>query len=114
MKYVRNFKVPLCTQQSQHKIDTADFRTTKKLHSVKIEKNYEYKTIYWFTYFDEKRIEENEKKFHFRIDTDGVTASILYENKNRVRNVKSADYIDTVAEKYFRGDRSYAIWLCDI
>lgn len=123
IKMYRNFMVvPLCSQERRHiKIDNDVFhcilkelkidpkRRGKKKNQVQIpiEDFIKNKKKHWFTYFDEKKfkqMEKEEKKFYYEIDTDGISASILFENKHTNRHVKSDGYIDTIAEEYSLGE----------
>lgn len=49
-------------------------------------------------------MEKRHKKFHYQIDTDGVSASILFENKHRNRNTRPDEYINSITGEYQRGE----------
>lgn len=121
-KLVRNFTVvPLCSQQRCHiKIDhdvfhcllkdlNLDPKRSGKKRGSKAQQNLvqfiKKASENWFKFFDQKqfkRMAKRHKTFDYQIDTDGVSASVLFKNKHRDRNSKPAEYINSITEKYQR------------
>lgn len=124
LRKIRNIAVvPLCSQERKHiRIDhdvfhcmLKDLKIDPKVKSAKTNKNMQMSLKdfipnadkHWFEHFEKKkfkRMAKREKTFKFEIDTDGVSATILFVNTNRDRGKKSLTHIDEVAEKWSVGE----------
>lgn len=120
-KLISNFTVvPICTQQRRHiridndvlhcmlkELDLDPKRKGKrkggKEVQIPIKDFIENAHTNWFKFFDWKKFKKMKKKtnkFSFQINTDGVSATVLFENTQREHNVQPAGYIDAVAEQF--------------
>lgn len=78
------------------------------------------KSKHWFSFFNKpkfKRMEKQQKKFHYQIVSDGVAASVLFENRNR-KSTRAADtreiqrkYNEHVYENQCGIDLGYKLWV---
>lgn len=122
LRKVKNFTVvPMSSFKRHHvRLDNESFfcvlkelnidpkkKSVKKTETgfsrITIEQFIKNKSKYWFEHFNKKKfksMEKKQKKFHYQIVSDGVSASILFNNKNRSKKLKSDDYIDIISEKY--------------